>query len=178
MMIGSVAATGFSPSSHTFDLEKGEEGCERIQIFSDSERIEVSDKWAENVDVEWKVNLFDTEASSLVIRWDGVKGPAGGGSSIPDLPRRFLANVFNLDNVRNSKFLQTTSNITADNIYKGNNTTENCQFNDVIDCSALVFKNVKNSRFEGYFQNNLQTFESCIGVVKGIVEGSAICGTI
>lgn len=58
-----VLAVGFSPSSLTFNLNPGEEDCQIITLSSDSEIIKVSDKWAENKDVEWKVSLFDKDAS-------------------------------------------------------------------------------------------------------------------
>jgi hypothetical protein len=68
--ISLVQATGFSPSSLIYELEKGEEECKMITITSDSEQIAVSDNWAENVDVEWKVSLFETDASTHGISID------------------------------------------------------------------------------------------------------------
>ena len=66
-MINVVGAVGFSPSSLTFDLNKGEQSCQVITLSSDSETIAVSDKWAENKDIEWKVGLFNSNASDFSI---------------------------------------------------------------------------------------------------------------
>jgi hypothetical protein len=63
-------ASGFSPSSFTFNLIPNEEECGTITIDSTSSTISVSDTWAENKDVEWKVGLFDTSASSHGISID------------------------------------------------------------------------------------------------------------
>jgi len=61
--IGETLAIGFSPSNLIFDLEQDKEECRTISLNSDSETITLSDKWAENKDIEWKVNLFDIDAS-------------------------------------------------------------------------------------------------------------------
>jgi hypothetical protein len=63
-------ASGFSPSSFTFNLIPGEEECGTITVDSTSPTISVSDKWAEDKNVEWKVGLFDTSASSHGISID------------------------------------------------------------------------------------------------------------
>ncbi len=55
-------AVGFSPTSLIFNLNPGEEDCQMITINSESETIAVSDKWAENKDIEWKVSLFNESA--------------------------------------------------------------------------------------------------------------------
>ncbi len=55
-------ATGFSPSSLIFNLEPGEEECQKITFSSESSTISVSDSWALNKDVEWKVSLFNTSS--------------------------------------------------------------------------------------------------------------------
>lgn len=65
-----VNGTGFSPSSIIMNLEVGEESCQTITITSDSEVISVSDKWASDVGVEWKVSLFETDASGHGISID------------------------------------------------------------------------------------------------------------
>lgn len=56
-------AVGFSPSNLVYNLEPNEEECKTVTINSESETITVSDVWAENVDVEWKVSNFDTDTS-------------------------------------------------------------------------------------------------------------------
>jgi hypothetical protein len=61
--LNAIQAVGFSPSSLTFDLGKNQEGCKMITIDSDSEKITVSDSWAENESVEWKVSSFNTSSS-------------------------------------------------------------------------------------------------------------------
>jgi len=58
-----ISAVGFSPSSLTFDLEPNQEECKMITIDSESRKINVSDRWAENQDVEWQIGLFETNAS-------------------------------------------------------------------------------------------------------------------
>jgi hypothetical protein len=65
-----VLAVGFSPISLTFNLEKGKQDCQKITLTSESETITVSDKWAENKDVEWKVSLFDKNADYHSINID------------------------------------------------------------------------------------------------------------
>src|SRR3989338_1394341 len=55
-------AVGFSPPSLTFELEKNQEECKMVTIDSESEKVTVSDSWAENESVEWKVSSFNTEA--------------------------------------------------------------------------------------------------------------------
>jgi len=65
-----VLAIGFSPSSLTFNLNKGQEECKDITVSSESPTITVSDKWAENKDVAWNVNLFDETANVHGINLD------------------------------------------------------------------------------------------------------------
>ena len=67
-----VTAVGFSPSSLTFELEQNREECKMITIDSESEKINVSDSWAENQDMEWKVSSFNTEVSQhgITISYD------------------------------------------------------------------------------------------------------------
>lgn len=59
-----VSAVGFSPSSLTFNLAKGEEQCQSIHLDSDSQTIEIIDVWAESAESEWKVSQFTTSSSS------------------------------------------------------------------------------------------------------------------
>lgn len=73
IMINVVGAVGFSPSSLTFNLQRGEQSCQVITLSSDSETITVSDKWAENKDVEWKVSLFNNSASDFGISINYLK---------------------------------------------------------------------------------------------------------
>ncbi|MCX6750830.1 MAG: hypothetical protein NTZ83_05210 [Candidatus Pacearchaeota archaeon] len=68
--MGFAQATGFSPTSFTFNLVPNEEECGTIIVDSTSPTISVSDMWAENKDIEWKVSLFDTSASSHGISID------------------------------------------------------------------------------------------------------------
>lgn len=72
ILVTGVLAIGFSPGNLVFNLEPNQEGCQIITLSSDSETIAVSDKWAENKDVEWKVSLFDKDASyhSISIDYD------------------------------------------------------------------------------------------------------------
>ncbi len=56
--IGSAMAISFYPSNLVFDLDVGEEGCEEIAFFSDSEEVELFDVWGESDDVDWKVGFF------------------------------------------------------------------------------------------------------------------------
>jgi hypothetical protein len=61
---GNVMAVGFSPGSLTYKLNVGEKKCQMITINSDSELITLSDKWAENKDIEWRVSKFDRNADN------------------------------------------------------------------------------------------------------------------
>ena len=70
MSITLVHAVSFSPSSLIFNLNPNEQSCQTINFDSNSSIISVSDKWAENKDVEWKVSNFETPASSLGISID------------------------------------------------------------------------------------------------------------
>lgn len=63
LITGEVIAAGFSPSSLTYKLNVGEKKCQMITINSNSEQIMLSDKWAENKDVEWKVSKFNETAN-------------------------------------------------------------------------------------------------------------------
>jgi len=63
LVMNTIIAVGFSPSSLTFELEQNVESCQIITLSSDSDMIGVSDEWAENEGVEWKVSLFDKDAS-------------------------------------------------------------------------------------------------------------------
>ena len=71
-VLNAIQAVGFSPSSLTFDLGKNQEGCKMITIDSDSEKITVSDSWAENESVEWKVSSFNTSSDEheITINYD------------------------------------------------------------------------------------------------------------
>lgn len=60
--IGGIKAVGYSPSSLIYKLNVGEEQCKMININSDSEKITLSDKWAENKDAKWDVNLFQNNS--------------------------------------------------------------------------------------------------------------------
>ncbi|MEK6875539.1 MAG: hypothetical protein AABX30_02555 [Nanoarchaeota archaeon] len=62
-LTNSVMAVSFSPSSLTYNLKLNQQECKTITLGSDSETITISDSWAENKDVEWKVSLFDKTAS-------------------------------------------------------------------------------------------------------------------
>ena len=70
--LNTAQAVGFSPSSLTFELEQGQEGCKMITIDSESEKITASDSWAENESVEWKVSSFNTKAEEheITINYD------------------------------------------------------------------------------------------------------------
>ena len=72
LMLNGVIAVGFSPSSLVFELEPNQEECETIILTSDSETISVSDSWAENKDVEWKISLFEknTNYHGISINYD------------------------------------------------------------------------------------------------------------
>ena len=58
-----VGAVGFSPTSLVFNLERGQQECKMISISSESNTITIEDKWTENKEIEWKVSLFDKDAS-------------------------------------------------------------------------------------------------------------------
>lgn len=61
--IDEVLAVGFSPGSLVYKLPVGKEECQTISLTSDSETVRVSDKWAEDKNMEWKVSSFDTDAN-------------------------------------------------------------------------------------------------------------------
>ena len=56
-------AVGFSPTKLEYNLDVGEEECKIVTLSSDSATIAVSDLWAENKDIDWKVSLFETPSS-------------------------------------------------------------------------------------------------------------------
>lgn len=58
-----IQATGFSPTELIFEIKTNEKECGIISIISESETIQVSDKWAENKDLEWKVHLFEKDSN-------------------------------------------------------------------------------------------------------------------
>ncbi len=64
MTLGGVLASGFSPSSITFSLETLEEGCQVVSITSDSSKITVTDRWAEDSNQEWSATEFQNSASA------------------------------------------------------------------------------------------------------------------
>jgi len=57
-----VCALGFSPANLVYIVGQNQELCQHIQIESSSEIITVEDAWAENPDIEWKVDLFEHSA--------------------------------------------------------------------------------------------------------------------
>lgn len=63
LCVSLVGAAGFSPSSLTYEIEQGKIKCMGISLDSESERITVTDRWAENLTVEWRASLFDKDAS-------------------------------------------------------------------------------------------------------------------
>lgn len=62
-LIVNVSASGFSPTSLIFNLSPNEQSCQKITITSDSSKIIIEDKWAENKDVEWQTTKFNEYAS-------------------------------------------------------------------------------------------------------------------
>jgi len=60
-LINRVSAVGFSPGNLVYKLPVGTEQCQTISFSSDSE-ISISDKWAEDKTMEWKVSYFDKPA--------------------------------------------------------------------------------------------------------------------
>lgn len=71
-----ISAVGFSPTSLEFELLPGEEGCGSVSVTSDSDTISITDKWAENSSVEWKVSLFNTSSSELGLKMEYDKSLA------------------------------------------------------------------------------------------------------
>ena len=65
-----VDASGVSPGVLEYNLQINEKECGIIKIDSTSEIISVSDKWAENENTEWRINLFEEDASSHSISID------------------------------------------------------------------------------------------------------------
>ena len=82
MMLNGVIAVGFSPSSLIFNLEPSQEECKTIIINSESQTISISDLWAKNVDVEWKVSNFETLASEHGISIDYDSELSDGENSV------------------------------------------------------------------------------------------------
>ena len=72
VVLNTIQAVGFSPSSLTFELEPNQEECKMVTIDSESKTINVSDSWAENENVEWKVSSFNTDVSNhgITISYD------------------------------------------------------------------------------------------------------------
>jgi hypothetical protein len=55
-----------------FELEANEEDCGTISFKSDSSLISVSDTWAKNEDVEWRIKNFETSAEEHGLSLDYV----------------------------------------------------------------------------------------------------------
>lgn len=64
ILVGNVSASGFSPSSLIFNLNPGEKQCQTITMTSDSKALTVSDIWAANKNIDWKVSLFSDSANA------------------------------------------------------------------------------------------------------------------
>jgi len=63
LLLNFISAAGFSPSSFKFNLNPDEKQCGTISLISDSDNITISDKWAINSSVDWRVNLFNEDSS-------------------------------------------------------------------------------------------------------------------
>lgn len=61
LFVANISATSISPASLTFNLQLNEKDCQTIRLESDSETIIVSNQWAENPSIEWKLDLFNTK---------------------------------------------------------------------------------------------------------------------
>ena len=61
-LIPVITAGGFSPSSLTYLIEQNKELCQIVNLDSISQTIIISDSWAENKDVDWRVSLFNMTA--------------------------------------------------------------------------------------------------------------------
>ncbi len=67
-----ASGISFSPSSLTYKIEQNTQTCKNITLTSNSEKITITDTWAENKETEWKTNLFDKTAQyhNLTITYD------------------------------------------------------------------------------------------------------------
>lgn len=63
LTIGKITAVSFSPGSLIYNINPGEKQCQMITLTSDSEKITLTNKWAENKNIEWKTSLFDKDSS-------------------------------------------------------------------------------------------------------------------
>ena len=54
MTATTVSAVGFSPTNLIYNVNVGEEQCITLSIDSTSPAVSISDKWAENENIEWK----------------------------------------------------------------------------------------------------------------------------
>ena len=55
-------STSVSPGTLEFNLQEDQEICKRITFNSQSDTISISDRWAENENINWSVNLFDRDS--------------------------------------------------------------------------------------------------------------------
>ena len=62
LLVPVSTAFSFSPSSLIFNLEPGQQECQEIFLNAESSLISISDAWAENPGVDWKVSAFNTPA--------------------------------------------------------------------------------------------------------------------
>lgn len=58
-----ASAVSFSPSYIVFNQGVGEKICQKASYDSDSEKVFVSDSWAENKEINWNPNLFNLSSS-------------------------------------------------------------------------------------------------------------------
>lgn len=63
LFIPLASGVNFSPSKLIYLLGPNEELCQMIEFESEAGVITVSDKWAESIEVDWDVNLFEKNTS-------------------------------------------------------------------------------------------------------------------
>jgi hypothetical protein len=136
----------------------------------------------------------NTANSSLVNRWDGEYGVAVSGLFTGETAYEYLnipivndtigrysskyVSLFDLDNVRNSEFLNDVTNFTNNKIYDGHKNNRNNYFGNVYYNSSIAFYNCSLGKYFGRYESNLRNTFDCNGVIKGFFETSSVSSTI
>src|SRR4030042_3966441 len=67
LTIVSAISVGFSPSSFVFTTKEGEQVCKVVNLRTSGDSIAVTDQWAGDSVMAWRVSNFKTEAKELNI---------------------------------------------------------------------------------------------------------------
>lgn len=66
VMISSVSALQFSPTSLDFEMKQGQTVCQQVYVETDS-AASVNDSWAESINSDWRISLFNSNSEDVGI---------------------------------------------------------------------------------------------------------------